>query len=57
MVEKGIYGSIIKERLKGVVGEWRCREKDESDLGFMTIPLTETGRTQKGASGRKVKRR
>lgn len=44
MVEKGIYGSIIKERLKGVVGEWRCREKDELDLGFMIILLIEIGR-------------
>lgn len=36
--ERDIYGSIIKERLQGVLGEWRSREEDESDSGLMMIP-------------------
>lgn len=39
-----------------MVGEWRCREEDESDFGLMMILSTETGRTREGAGGRKVKR-
>lgn len=31
--DKGLHGGIIKERLSGMVGEWRCREKD--DFGLM----------------------
>lgn len=52
--DKGIYEGIIKERLQGAVGEWRCREKD--DFGLMMKLLTETRRTR-GASARMVKRR
>lgn len=48
----------MKERLQGVVGGWKHREKDESDLGLMMTPLTKTGRTnQEAASGRKVRRK
>lgn len=47
----------MKERLEVVLGEWRYRGKDASDLELMMTPLTETGRTREGSSGRKVKRR
>lgn len=40
-----------------MVGEWKYRGQDESDLGLMVTPLTETERATEEASDGKVKRR